>query len=62
MITFWMLMLLLSLIGVACIGIYESAEDATRKAIIARAHHEHTLWMAGDARGLYGQFPPAELP
>jgi hypothetical protein len=61
MIAFWMLMLLLSLIGVACIGIGESAEDVKRRELIARAEQEHAQLMRGDARGLYVRFPPADL-
>ena len=29
--------------------------------IRARADHQHELWLAGDERGLYGDYPPADL-
>lgn len=30
-----------------------------RWGLIRRADYEHALWMNGDPRGLYGQFPPS---
>jgi hypothetical protein len=30
-----------------------------RQALLAHADYEHWLWMSGDSRGFYGQYPPA---
>jgi hypothetical protein len=33
--------------------------SATDAALRARADYEHRLFLSGDVRGVYGQFPPA---
>ena len=40
----------------------QRADEVRGEAEIAtRADREHHLWMSGDPRGFYGQFPPADL-
>jgi lysylphosphatidylglycerol synthetase-like protein (DUF2156 family) len=39
----------------------EVAEARRRQALIARCDRQHSWVMAGDDRGVYGQFPPAEM-
>jgi hypothetical protein len=37
-------------------------EAATRDAaLIYRCRLQHARWMRGDVRGIYGQYPPADL-
>lgn len=50
------LMIALIIVGFHCAG-----EDPEKKALIARADRQHELWLAGDDRGLYGDYPPADL-
>lgn len=40
------------------ITLYEK-RHVTHKRLECRADYEHWLWMHGDPRGFYGQFPPA---
>jgi hypothetical protein len=37
----------------------DAARDAALAAIVARADEQHAWVLAGDDRGLYGEYPPA---
>jgi hypothetical protein len=42
-------------------GALFDARTAARAAIVARADEQHKQIMAGDDRGLYGEYPPAAV-
>jgi len=37
------------------------AEHQARAALVARADQQHALILAGDDRGVYGEYPPAAM-
>jgi len=68
---FWMWILLI--VGVVVLGIVlgllmwraalrVDARIAEQAAIAARADEQHTQFLAGDDRGMYGLYPPAVAP
>jgi hypothetical protein len=69
-VTFWWVFaiiigLLLLVAGVWLLSRWLDARDAARDAalaaIAARADEQHALILAGDDRGVYGDYPPAEM-
>jgi hypothetical protein len=63
---FWRIFAIIA--GVAVLGVAAwyvtrriDARTAARAAIVARADEQHKQIMAGDDRGLYGEYPPAAV-
>jgi hypothetical protein len=58
----WLLLTLGVVAWFACIGLAHlvPVEDP-RIAMLKRCHEQHEQWMAGDDRGLYGRYPPAQI-
>jgi hypothetical protein len=65
---FWQFFLLAAVLGAIGYGVYRLGIGYDRKRLDrarhrqhlqARADYEHHLWMHGDPRGFYGQYPPA---
>lgn len=58
----WVFAILFGIALLIAVGWYVSrrldARDAARAAIIARADEQHALILAGDDRGIYGEWPP----
>jgi nitrate/nitrite transporter NarK len=66
---FWWIVAILAVVALAWmaqrafreIEAEEAADARRRAAVAARADQQHAWVMAGDDRGVYGQFPPAEM-
>jgi hypothetical protein len=72
--TYWKLLVGLTVLGLAVWGAYIggsalllkrrdrlNGEKAHRARLAARADHQHRQYLAGEDRGLYGEFKPADL-
>ena len=62
MIAFWLLGLFwLIILGAMICDVWINRNYPDKVALIARAEDQHKLLMRGDDRGLYGQYPHADL-
>jgi hypothetical protein len=55
---FWLIPIVVVLLAGTWALIRLSVERTRRRDRIARAEYEDDLWAHGDARGLYGEYPP----
>jgi hypothetical protein len=66
--TWWLILAALAVVAAACLGWwscqqYDAANERARReraALIARADRQHAWVLAGDDRGIYGDYPPQQ--
>jgi hypothetical protein len=67
---FWWLLLLLLVVAAAGFGLWGVAtrqdtelerQHRQQRALVARANEQHAWVLAGDDRGMFGEYPPAAL-
>ncbi|MFD4467837.1 hypothetical protein ACFWPA_06025 [Rhodococcus sp. NPDC058505] len=74
LVTFWALIVGTVLVGIAAWGTYKlvgiglarrrdrlTGQRATASGLAARAQIQHEQYLAGDARGVYGEYQPVPL-
>jgi hypothetical protein len=61
----WIFAIIIAVLLLAAVAWYVShrldARDAARLALAARADEQHALVLAGDDRGIYGEYTPKQL-